>query len=1395
MAESELETVGRIAEIGRRFDSHGVCPGKDTLVKLLKEAADALGHLKQSELMKSALISLSSSLIRLGLLKHKDGDVRLLVGICFCEVIRVLAPNPCFSDTTFRDIFILLLSIFAEFGDTKHAFLEKRVQLLETVANVRFCVLMLDIGSDDLVLKMFKTFFFVLREHHPLSVVVSMSSIMIDVLEEKMAENSDELLPSEGKLPELLLDVILQNLLKDTKGISASRRLAVFIIQKYGGKLEHIIARFLISCILNRNAVGSVVKEYYHKIIYEIFQCAPQVLISVIPNLTNELLTDQVDVRIKALDLIGKLLSLPGNLVAKEYRHLFMEFLNRFSDKSVEVRLNALSWAKTFCTANSVGTESLEVVSALEGRLLDLDEEMRRKAVIVLCDLTRTNYKLISSKTISLVSDRLRDKKVSVREKALQKLLEVYHEYCKKCDAHVMDFSDSFEQIPCKILMLCNGKDSEEFKPQIVERLLSKDLFPASLSTKEITKHWAFIFKLFTPLHLKVLNIILSQKRRLQKEMQVYLALRKKDDGSEDIRMKIKTSVVKMSASFADPAKAEESFYKLNKVKDIGTLHALEMLLIEVAGGNAQAIRDNLMTIIGDGSPHFEFLQLLFNKCLFNIFNSEHVSIILDRLALDRFGLLEDSSVQLLLTIISASPSLLRGLEKQFQHLLLEKVIPFSDLLLQILANVPNIAINLSDIYSSLERLCLEGSRTQSKLACSVIAALDVTNEHSVFPDLCKKLVESLHMWCHIPTVLQSLGCLARYSVAAFEVHAQEVTDFVTKEIFQSMDAGTLEDGTLLEKSSNYSINCKLKIYGLQVLVRSFLPHKHVRITRPIGFLLHIIEHMLQKGTFPHGVVSSGSDSFPSCSESDRAYIKLAAAKSVLRLSWRWDLHIPPQIFCFTVLMAKDQSPWIREHFLIKVQKLLRGHMIPWRYACALSFAVSESADNLHCISMKKLEEFIKDYRNDARTYQTSVMPREVTDSPVYMVVFLIHALAHDTCFPPIKSQDEEICAQFFRPLVLTLLVLVDINISGRDMVAITRDVSYLRNLFYAIKKAEDAVDDQMTHKLHILADIGICYLSSLGNISFSSSHPSGLVLLPSSLYKISPGHKCQEVGNSSMQCKFDKSFIKKILQHITSISMLARNTGKPCPKSQSDSFRTHSSKNLLPELEFCKKGNLPLTRISEHCDSPYSDPKEISETLNHSNGSVKENESMLSISTTVKRSDRGIDGEVTRDKEISSSQAMVECKLSQRGKHSVCLEENDPDNSIAQSTESEKGNTSDNIVSQGIQRKGETLARHKTNFPSVDRCSFSGLVDGVDSYDSANKGSSGSHSRCCDNGKDSLRGCESNMVHTFNSTSDQQNAIVGKDKFHASLKKREQVLDDSCSSKVSRRTRRRKVN
>lgn len=73
--------------------------------------------------------------------------------------------------------------------------------------------------------------------------------------------------------------------------------------------------------------------------------------------------TDQVDVRIKAVHLIGKLLTHSRLQVALEYRPLFIEFLKRFSDKSSEVRSSAVDCAKACYLVKSSGAEAFEILS------------------------------------------------------------------------------------------------------------------------------------------------------------------------------------------------------------------------------------------------------------------------------------------------------------------------------------------------------------------------------------------------------------------------------------------------------------------------------------------------------------------------------------------------------------------------------------------------------------------------------------------------------------------------------------------------------------------------------------------------------------------------------------------------------------------------------------------------------------------------------------------------------------------------------------------------------------------------------------------------------------------------------------------------------------------------
>ncbi|KAH1215952.1 Sister chromatid cohesion protein PDS5 A-B [Glycine max] len=972
MDESSLQLV---SEIGRHL-AHRTRPNKDFLVKSLGKAANALALIKQSpqprtakevqaaKKQEDALKPLANAVVCGGLLQHADKEVRLLVAMCVTDLFRIMAPVPPFEDKHLRDVFKLIISLFEDLADTASPFFSKRVKVLETMAQLKCCVIMLEIDCIDLVLEMFNIFFSVVRDEHLL--ISAMTSIMINILNE-----------SEEAFQQLL-EVILQNLIRQNKdAIFTADKLAASVIKACAqeDELNSLVCGFLTTCIHDRDAMGSELKEYYNEIFSKVFQCAPEMLLDVIPSLIKELSADEVDVRIKAVNLVGMLFALQHHVVQK-YHELFVEFLKRFSDKSVDVRISALQCAKAFYLANPYdGTESREIMTSVGDRLLDSDDQVRKQAVLVACDIFSSNLKLIT-----------------VRKSALQKLIKVYRDYCKKCYEGSMTISDHFEEIPCKIMMLCYDKDCKEFRFQNIEFVLANDLFPEDLSVEERTNHWMHMFSLFSFPHEKALDTILTQKRRFQNEMKSYLAMRKK-----------------------------------------------------------------------------------------------------------------------LKAIVRNFPSMLKGLEKQFQKLLEQKS-PVNDKLIEVIAKAgSHMSFNHSDIYPLLKRICLDGTRRQAKFAGSAIAALSF--EQSVFRKLYEELVDSLYSKRNVPTILQSLGFIAQYSVSNFETQVEEITSYICQKIIQMEH---LDDGhyaTSFHDTSQCSESCRLKIYGLKTLVKISLHCEGSHVKHNINGVLDILSRMLRE-----------SDNFISIAtgscESDKAHIRLAAAKAILRLARKWDLHITPDIFRFTILIAKDSSFFVRSTFLSKTQKLLKEHKLPIRFACAFALAVTDGTDDLQ----------YQDYSILARRRQTSAVQGVIIDYPAYILVFLIHVLARNNDFP--------------------FEALVDISIVEGAQDIVNDAVLHVISIFRAIRKVEDAIDAQITPKLHMLAEIGIFILNEFNHGGISVLQTPGQILLPSSLYRVS-----LIKNDTSSKCPksfFDEKFLSRVFHALKESTVphgYAQKPAKTLPK------------------------------------------------------------------------------------------------------------------------------------------------------------------------------------------------------------------------------------------------------
>ena len=134
--------------------------------------------------MLDAIHPLKEYLVMPKLLRHQDGEVSLRVAICKSEITRITTPNAPYRGDVLKDIFQLIIIIFRELDDIASPLFGERVTILETMAKIESCVLMLDIGCADLILEMFHIFLFVVSGDHPENVLTSMQVIMNCTLDE-----------------------------------------------------------------------------------------------------------------------------------------------------------------------------------------------------------------------------------------------------------------------------------------------------------------------------------------------------------------------------------------------------------------------------------------------------------------------------------------------------------------------------------------------------------------------------------------------------------------------------------------------------------------------------------------------------------------------------------------------------------------------------------------------------------------------------------------------------------------------------------------------------------------------------------------------------------------------------------------------------------------------------------------------------------------------------------------------------------------------------------------------------------------------------------------------------------------------------------------------------------
>ncbi|RLM55759.1 hypothetical protein C2845_PM10G10930 [Panicum miliaceum] len=1084
-----MAAAEQLKELGEKLQAAAPAPA-DELAKLLEKAAECLHGIEQSpgsSVMEAIQPSLKA-FTREEFLKHEDEDVKVLLATCFCEITRITAPDAPYDDDVLRDIFYLIVGTFRGLSDVNSQTFGRRVAILETVARYRACVVMLDLECDDLITDMFRTFLEVVSDSHEENIVKSMQTIMTLIVDE-----------SED-IQESLLHVLLSALgQKKTGAAMSGRKLARSVIEHSARKLEPYIKKFLTSSWAGD---GSSLNDQinHHGIIVDVYQCAPKVLKVVVPYITGELLADEVDIRSKSVELLGEIFSLPGAPIVEYFKTLFSEFLKRLTDRVVEIRISMVEHLKRCLISNPSRPEAPEIIKALCDRLLDYEENVRKGVVAALCDVACHSPDAIPIDTIKVVAERVRDKSVAVKCYAMERLADIYKLYCQRSSD---SYSDDFEWIPGKILRCIYDKD---FRSESIESILCASLFPPEFPMKGRVKHWVTAVTHFDKAETKALESILLQKQRLQQEMLKYMSLRQlSQEDAPDLQKRIVGCFRSMSRSFSDPAKCEENLNMLHQLKD-GNIWKLFTSLLDCSTSfeKAWSLRADLLKILGEKHALYDFVGALAMRCSYLLVNKEYAKEILSEASEQKTSgntKLISACMNLLTAISSFFPSLLSGLEEDIVELLKEDNEVLKEGIAHVLSkaggNIREQLASSSSLDLLLERLCLEGTRRQAKYSVHALAAITKDDGLMSLSVLYKRLVDLLEeKKVHLPSMLQSLGCIAQISMPIFETREEEIISFITTKILECNDCqqDMVENSSHKSEWGDSTQNCLLKIYGIKTLVKSYLPCKDAHAHPGIEKLFVILKNILTYGDISRNMVSSAAD---------KAHLRLAAAKAVLRLSRQWDHKVPVDVFYLTLRISQDDFPQVRKLFLCKVHQYIKERALDAKYACAFLFGVNDYHAPQYEEFKHNLIEVVQ-ICQQVKMRQLSVQAdmNLLTAYPEYIISFLVHGLAHDPSTPDIEEYEN---VKAFGPIYWRLHLILSIllgeeglqhSVPGMKKESFTTMIS----IFKSIKCSQDVVDGNKTKTLHAICDLGFLIAKRLCNDQTNLSEAQ-TVPLPAQLY------------------------------------------------------------------------------------------------------------------------------------------------------------------------------------------------------------------------------------------------------------------------------------------------------
>ncbi|XP_026499402.1 sister chromatid cohesion protein PDS5 homolog B isoform X3 [Vanessa tameamea] len=1060
--------------------------GPDELVRRLKALAHTLQGLGQDEGMYQQYIPLALHLADEFFLTHPSRDVQLLIACCIADVLRVYAPEAPYKDQEqVKTIFLFLINQLQGLRDPKDPAFKRYFYLLENLAYVKSFNMCFELEDcQEIFCALFSLMFKIVNTEHSSKV----KSFMLDVLCPLITES--DVVSNE------LLNVILVNLVEPNKREHKhAYSLAKELIVKTSETLEpYIQAFFNHVLILGKEEKNLLIFSKVYELIYELNQCCPSVLLSVLPQLECKLKSAHFQERLSAVALLARMFSEPGSTLAQQYPALWRAFLGRFNDISVQIRIKCVQYCMHFLVHHPDLRK--DITETLKMRQHDAHEQVRYEVVMAIIATAQRDFQAVaeSEDLLHFVRERTLDKKFKIRKEAMSGLAMIYKKFLTE-ESVPPATEKAVQWIKDKIL---HGYYMTALEDRLlVERLLNTSLVPYTLPPPVRMKKLYYLMSNVDDNATKAFIELQKHQLAVRRTVAEWIELHRKP-ATPAVQKEMIAKVLHISSKFLpESVKAQEFLNKFSSHMNAAPelLQGMETILNpNVSCEVCVRTTSNVLKKLGQPvmtNLYYNTVKMLLERVSSVMVDHESLLILVgyvegavrgvDPSIAEECGIdvsrAAERGLKLLVMLSFVFPA--HFLHEDVLHRLTsllelddEAVAPHVLAALTFLGKYRPLSEACPALFPKLITLCKAyaevGTPKQAKNAVRCLFVNVPEQRSQIFTEILDTLKSTLSPHSeHYRTAIVTLGHIAHNLPDNFPVHIKNIVSRkIVKELLVREGGGgpnAPDNDWCPEEELPEETRCKLE--GLKCMARWLLGLKKDELSAQKTFRM-LNAFIVHKGDLLQ------------VSKAEMAHLRLAAGAAMLKICEQkgvGDQFTADQFYNLSHLMV-DEVPQVREGFAAKLHKgLSKGipnKCLPLDFMGMYALAGREPDRRIRGIirqymlaDVVRRREYVRNITIGTKVERAvSQLPHILPD---YMMVFAVPVLAHDPGFTAYDNVAQ------LKVIKQCLWFVLEPLITRNDFYC----YGFYKSLVERMKNHKDALnetDDSFNYKLWATCDLAM---------------------------------------------------------------------------------------------------------------------------------------------------------------------------------------------------------------------------------------------------------------------------------------------------------------------------------